>query len=152
MARLEELLRFKADVKRDEVHPMMFAWLGVIAAFHHETTGRVMRVTSLRRTYRPGARSRHSPRPPALSSAADIGRRELDKIDHAEAFCVDIQRVYGKHLGVVLEPEWLTIKQLEKRFGIVITTKSKERAARRRVGPHIHLQLKGRLWIPGEVA
>ena len=139
---IEELLRFKAGVKRDRVHPMMYAWLGVVAVSHHELTERVLRVTSLRRDYRPGVRSRHSPRPPTLSTAADIGRRELDKIDCAEEFCSDLQRLYGKHLGVVLEPEWLTVKQLERRFALVLKTESQVRAARKRVGPHIHLQLK----------
>ena len=145
---IEELLRFKAGVKKDGVHPMMFAWLGVVALYHYEITNRVTRVTSIRRDYIPGIRSKHSPKPPALSMAADLGRRELDKLDYAEEFCRDLQIFYGKCLGVVLEPEWLTVKQLERRFGIVIATARQEKAARKRVGPHIHLQLKpkGRIW------
>lgn len=143
---IDELLRFKSGVNRDGVHPMMYAWLGVVAVYHQELTGRAVRVTSLRRDHEPGVRSKHSPKPPTLSSAADIGRRALDKIDYAEDFCRDLQRLYGKHLGVVLEPEWLTVKQLERRFGLVLRTESRVRAARKRVGPHIHLQLKGKLW------
>ena len=143
---IEELLSFKAGVKRDGVHPMMYAWLGIVAVYHHELTNRVTRVTSIRRDYVPGVHSKHSPKPPKLSTAADIGRRELDKIDFAEEFCHDLQRLYGKRLGVVLEPEWLTVKQLERRFGLVLRTESQIRAARKRVGPHIHLQLKGQLW------
>ena len=64
----------------------------------------------------------------------------------AEEFCRDIQRIYGKRLGVVLEPEWLTVKQLERRFDLVLKTPAAIRAARKRVGPHIHLQLKGERW------
>ncbi len=69
---IDELFHFKPGVKRDHVHPMMFAWLGVVAA----------------------------------------------------------------------------VKQLERRFGLVLKTPAQIRGARTRVGPHIHLQLKGTL---GEV-
>lgn len=133
---IEELLRFEAGVKRDGVHPMMYAWLGVVAVYHHELTNRVTRVTSIRRDYVSGVRSSHSPKPPKLSTAADIGRRSLDKIDFAEEFCHDLQRLYGKRLGVVLEPEWLTVKQLERRFGLVLRTESQIRAARKRRTSH----------------
>jgi len=146
---LDELIHFKAGVDRDGVHPMMWAWLGVVAGYHFELTEKTLWVTSLRRPYVAGApTSKHSPKPPTLSSAVDIRRHDLDRIDYAEDFARDIQREYGQHLGVLLEPEWLTLRQLEQRFGITIRTPSQERAARSRVGPHIHLQLKGTLWVP----
>ena len=67
-----------------------------------------------------------------------------------QAFCRTIQQRYGAALGVVLEPEWLTVRELERRFGIEIRTDLEEQAARRRVAPHVHLQLKGRLWSPAD--
>lgn len=153
-SRIGSLLRFKPGVDRSAVHPMMFAWLGAVSIYHVEITEEPLTVTSLRRSYNPQVKTKHAPPPPRLVSAADIRRRELDALDDpnelrsAAAFCRELQRCYGRHLGVVLEPEWLTVRQLEKRFGIRIRNKSQERAARKRVGPHIHLQLKGRLWSP----
>jgi hypothetical protein len=143
-----ELLHCKSGVNRDGVHPMMWAWLGAVAVYHFELTEKTLWVTSLRRNYVPGHASRHSPKPPELATAADIRRHALDAIDYAAEFCSDLQRAYGTHIGVVLEPEWLTRAQLAKRFGTSISTPSQERAARARVGPHIHLQLKGTLWSP----
>lgn len=145
---MTDLIRFKRGVRRDAVHPMMFAYLGAIAPYHYELTGRVMRVTSMRRIYKHGSSSKHSPKLPALCTAADIGRHALDDVSAAQDFCREIQQRYGARVGVVLEPEWLTVRQLERRFGRTLKSDSQVRAARKRVGPHIHLQLKGKLWKP----
>ncbi len=145
-----ELLEFKEGVDREGLHPMMWVWLGAVAVYHFELTNKPLTVTSARRPYREGVSSSHSPPPGELATAADIRRSELDRIGRTVAaeFSKAIQRNYGGHVGVVLEPEWLTVAQLEKRYGIRIVNREQEKAARRRVGPHIHFQLKGRLWSP----
>lgn len=156
-----ELLRFKRGVDRSDIHPLLWAWLGTISAFHYGLTLEPATVTSLRRPYNPSSSTKHAtPDPPEgeareLVTAADLRRHALDRLDRgdpsrkwAERFCKAIQASAGDRIGVVLEPEWLTVRQLEQRFGIRIYTRDQELAARRRVGPHIHLQLKGRLWIP----
>lgn len=147
---LSSLLRFKPGVVRDRVHPLMWAWSGAVSVYHAELTGEPATVTSARRPWAPGSSSRHAPPSGELATALDLRRWALDRVGKAEAFCRTIQQRYGAALGVVLEPEWLTVRELEKRFGIRIRTEGELEAARRRVGPHVHLQLKGRLWLPAD--
>ena len=150
------LFKIKDGVNIEGVHPLVWGWAGVAARLFFEKTGSVQTLTSVRRPYREGSTSKHAPPPGKLVTAWDGRRHELDAMDGvdptrrtAELYCSELQRRFGLCVGVVLEPEWLTVRDLEKRFGIQIHDREQEKAARRRVVPHIHHQLKGRIWTAG---
>lgn len=104
-------------------------YLGLIAAEHRRWTDVELVVTSLRRP--PGDRaSRHSPKEHEVVTAADFRRWVLDTKTAADAFCRMLQTCYGEDLGVVLEPEWLTMEEISERGGVL------------RIDPHVHVQLK----------
>jgi hypothetical protein len=63
-----------------------------------------------------------------MVTAADIRRWYLDHTGRTQSFCGWLQHELG--LGVLLEPEWMTPKQIEERGGIS------------KIPPHIHVQLK----------
>lgn len=149
--RLAELVRFKPGVNRRGVHPLMWIYLGPIAVEHHYHTSKPLYVTSQRRPLSFGAStSKHSPPAGELCTATDIRTKYLaERADSLPAtFARWIQKRFGNRVGVLLEPDWLSRRQLERRFKIKIRTDADEAAARKRVGPHIHLQLKGKLWTP----
>lgn len=129
-------MRFKRDVDASGVHPRLWQVLMFLDQMHLEWTEEPMWVTDLRRPYA-GENTRHAtgvmligePRllavEESLVTAADIRRWALDELGKAEAFCRQIQDLYGDQVGVVLEPEWLS------------------KARRKRMtAPHIHFQLK----------
>lgn len=128
-------MNIKSGADATDVHPVLWAILGAIALRHRVDTKHELVVTSLRRP--PGPRpSRHSPPAGQLVTAADIRRWVLDRTRSAEAFAHLLQHEYGGHLGVVLEPEWLTAEELAARGGPQL------------VAGHIHVELKGDTWPP----
>lgn len=123
-------MRLKPGVDARLVHPGIWIYLGLIARMHREWTGQELVVTSLRRD--PGARpSRHAPKNQEEVTAADFRRHTLDELNAAEAFARTLQILHGQELGVVLEPDWLSVEELSARGGVL------------NVDPHIHVQLKG---------
>ena len=128
-------MKLKDGVDATGVSPVLFFWLGVLCAEHAIAARMEMVVTCLRRPLGGGAEGSHHEIPkPDDVTAADIRRHYLDARKNAESFCRMIQRKYGKDLGVVLEPEWLTIDQIAERGGI------------ENIDPHIHFQLKRNRW------
>ena len=126
-------MRLKQRVWASLVHPDLWCLMSEIEAEHVACTGKRAEFTSLRR--RPGRRpSKHSPGPGKLVKGVDLRRRYLDAIGKAEEFCKRLQKKYGRYIGVVLEPEWLTPAQIRQRGGIA------------KIGPHIHAQLKSAPW------
>lgn len=122
-------MRLKTGVDARLVHPGIWIYLGVIALEHRLWTGAPLLVTSLRRP--PGDRpSRHAPKENEEVTAADFRRWVLDESSAADSFCRMLQARFGRELGVVLEPEWLTIEELSERGGVL------------KVEPHVHVQLK----------
>lgn len=122
-------MRLKPGVNPRLVHPGIWIYLGILAEEHRRWTGEELWVTSLRRP--PGGRpSMHAPKEHEEVTAADVRRHTLDAATAAEPFCRMLQARYGRDLGVVLEPEWLTAAELSERGGVLM------------VDPHIHLQLK----------
>lgn len=129
-------MRLKLGVNGAGVEPNIFLWLGAVSRAHRAWTDKELVVTSLRRT--PGDRpSWHSPKEHELVRAVDIRRWYLDEDDFAEAFCLMLQARYGDGLKVVLEPEWLTSEQVERRGGVL------------NIDPHIHLELRSVEWPIG---
>mgnify|MGYP000267757818 CR=1 FL=1 len=126
-------MRLKRGVDARGADPDLWALLGEIDVLHAAAVGQGVVVTSLRRR-RSRRASLHSPKAPKLVQAADLRRHQLDAQHQAESFCHSLQRIYGRWLGVVLEPEWLTEKQIRARGGI------------QRIDPHIHVQLKRPHW------
>ena len=126
-------MTLKKQVDATGIHPVLWIFLGAIALRHKRATGKPMVVTSLRR--KRGRRpSKHSPPKGELVRAGDLRRWYFRDAQSAEEFCKDLQRDYGSQLGVVLEPEWLTPKQIAQRGGI------------KKIAPHIHVQLKKTDW------
>jgi len=122
------LMRFKKGISLECVDPDLIFWLGVISVeWHLFGWDGAMVVTSVYRSGK-GAHGR--------GEGADMRTKYITP-DRVEAFGTFLQAKYGKYLGVVVEPEWLTKKQIKARGG--------------KVTPHLHIQLKGkkRLWFPG---
>lgn len=111
------------------VHPQLWLWLHVLEDNHWQATGHELVIASPRCPSR-SRPSRHSPPAPMMCRAVDIRRWHLDARGLAEPFARELQHYYGAHLGVILEPEWLTENELRRRGG---------RAA---VAPRLHVQLK----------
>lgn len=129
-------MRLKLGVSAVDVEPGIYLWLGVLSRSHRAWTDKELVVTSLRRT--PGDRpSWHSPKEHELVRAVDIRRWYLDGDELAEAFCRMVQARYGEALKVMLEPEWLSPEELERRGGIL------------NVDPHIHFELRSVEWPIG---
>ena len=135
----------KTGVNIDDIHPMLWFWLGKMDELYLAERIGEMVVTSMRREYDPGIGrfTWHSPgwtTPyrghasedliPEPVRAADIRTTALIREGIARDFARVIQSNYGNYLGVVLEPDWLTEEEIEARGGVD------------RVTPHIHLQLK----------
>jgi hypothetical protein len=138
----------KPEVDMRGVHPVLWFRLAWLDKVHELYTGDELTVTSLRRPFVKGKVSRHAALPPPhnparafldprqwdefMCIAADLRRWSLDGTGRltAETFCKYIQNEHGDEIGVVLEPEWLTEKQLDMRGGIY------------NVSPHVHVQLK----------
>ncbi len=121
------------EVDTSGVDPRLIAWLPVLDLDHRSLTTEELTVTSLRRPPAPRP-SRHSPPGANLVTAADLRRWALDGRSMSEEWCRTLQWYYGRWLGVVLEPEWLTEEELATRGGLAA------------VQPHIHVQLKGEAW------
>lgn len=129
-------MKLKRGVNFNEIHPVLWIFIGVIAILYRVWTGAEMTVTSLRRR---GKKGKHP-----KGTAVDIRRWELDaakkKVNsqlgptYAVSFVRDLQRRYGKWLGIVLEPEMLTPAQIKARGGIG------------KIAGHIHVQLKRESW------
>ena len=118
------------------MEPGIYLWLGALSRAHRAWTDKELVVTSLRRP--PGDRpSWHSPKEFELVRAADIRRWYLDGDKLAESFCRMVQARYGDALKVMLEPDWLTRDDLERRGGLL------------NVDPHIHLELRSVEWPIG---
>jgi hypothetical protein len=117
---------------------------------HLEWTEETLWVTDLRRRYRVEDNTRHAtdtlwsgdPRemPEGLVTAADVRRWALDELGKAGNFCRHVQDSHGDQMGVVLEPEWLSLAALKRRFPHF--TNHTEGQLRKLVAPHIHFQLK----------
>lgn len=122
-------MKLKPGVDDRLVHPTIWSYLGIVALEHRIWTGEELWVTSLRRAPREFP-SRHSPLENELVTAADFRRHTLDVTHAADAFCRMLQARFGLDLGVVLEPDWLTPKELSDRGGVL------------QVDPHVHVQLK----------
>lgn len=124
-------MQLKPGVNARDVDPMLWAYLGAIAQLYRTFTGgKELVVTSLRRE--PGKRaSRHAPPKGRLVEAADLRSDVLREMKGDEQFARTLQVTFGKELGVVLEPEWLSAAELEERGGAD------------KVTPHLHIQLKG---------
>lgn len=122
-------MKLNPGVDARGVHPGIWSYLGIVALEHRRWTGEELIVTSLRRP--PGERpSRHAPKDEEEVTAADFRRWHLDARAAAEPFCRMLQALYGRDLGIVLEPEWLTQEELSERGGVL------------QIDPHVHLQLK----------
>ena len=129
-------MRLKLGVDATHVEPGIYLWLGALSRAHRAWTDKELVVTKLR--YPPGDRpSWHSPKEHELVRAADIRRGYLDCEDLAEVFCRMIQARYGDALKVLLEPEWLTPEELERRGGAL------------NVDPHICIVLRSVEWPKG---
>lgn len=163
-----QLIKLKTGVNVQGIHPHLWLHLGIAARIFYVMFIFPLTVTSMRRGYKKGVVSKHSPgiwtiqdwveylwgeenhegtplfikRPP-LASAVDISRRapmaakplnstndDMLPISRAEEFCRTLQGLMGDQIGVVLEPEWLSIRELERRGGLS------------KVVPHIHIQSK----------
>ena len=136
----------KPEVDQRGVHPRLWYAISWLDRLHHQWTGDELTVTSLRRQFELGKVSRHAPLPPInpkpfldprqwdqfFVTAVDIRRWSLDGTGRltAETFCKHIQHEHGEELGVVLEPEWLTAEEIQRRGGIY------------NIAKHVHLQLK----------
>lgn len=129
-------MKIKRGVDATGVEPTMWLWLGAVSRAHREWSGHELVVTSLRR--KPSERaSWHSPKSTEPVRAADIRRWYLNVDELAEPFCRMLQARYGEALKVMLEPEWLSPAELERRGGIL------------NVDPHIHLELRTPEWPVG---
>lgn len=125
-------MRYADGVISDHVHPTLWLWLGALGVLHHQATGKDMWITSLWRPFT-GTPTKHAPARGDLVEAADIRRWYLDETHFAEPWAIHLRELYGSHLYVLLEPEWLTVEELAARGG------------REKVQPHIHVQLRSRL-------
>jgi hypothetical protein len=128
---------FKLGTNTENVHHMLWYYLGLVEAIYDAERVGEMVVTSMRREARGSGFSWHSPQYVPFSGhqsvrAADIRRTALDSAGEGLAwdFSRAIQENYGHALGVVLEPEWLGPEEIERRGGIS------------RIHPHIHIELK----------
>jgi len=126
-------MRLKQKVCANHVHPDLWCILSQIDQDHFTWTGKELVLTSVRRKRRVKP-SKHSPGPGMPTKAADFRRFYLDAIGKAQEFCRMLQKKYGKYIGVVLEPEWLTPKQIRQRGGVA------------KIAPHIHVQTKAIPW------
>jgi len=111
-------LQLKPGVNAGGVDPFLWAFLGQIAMLYRDTTGKELVVTSLRRDGAGGRASKHTPPKGRLCEAADIRTDVLRAIKADDAFARMLQQRFGKELGIVLEPDWLTPAQLAERGGI----------------------------------
>jgi len=68
------------------------------------------------------------------TKAADLRRWYLDKIGKAQEFCKMLRKKHGKYIGVVLEPEELTPREIKQRGGLA------------KIAGHIHVQTKSIPW------
>lgn len=127
-------MKILPDVDSSGVRPELWCWLLVLEKMHWRYTRQEIVLTSLRR---PVGSIVHAPFAGDLVVAADLRRHILDERGPlvAHGFCRMLQQLYGDTLGVVLEPDWLTPAEIERRGGIS------------GVEPHIHVQLK-RLIFP----
>ena len=129
-------MRLKFGVNATGVEPNVYIWLGAVSRSHRGWTDKELVVTSLRRS--PGDHpSWHAPKENELVRAVDFRRWYLDEDKRAEAFCRMLQARYGKGLKVVLEPEWLTDEEVERRGGLL------------NIDPHVHLELRSVEWPTG---
>jgi len=129
-------MKLKRGVNFKDIHPVLWIFIGTIATLYRGWTGAEMTITSMRRR---GTKGKHP-----KGMAVDIRRWELDSArkksdsgqggSYADKFALDLQRRFGKWLGVVLEPEMLTPAQIKARGGI------------KKIAPHIHIQLKKTTW------
>lgn len=126
-------MKLKLGVDDSQCSPVLGLWIGVVARHHREWTPEELVVTSIRRESSKWP-TRHVVKPGELVTAFDFRTRYLVEEQVAHTFCRMLQALYGKWLGVVLEPEWLTPAELEKRGGFL------------EVDPHGHIQLKSAEW------
>lgn len=126
-------MKFKRGVNPLGVHPDLWAILGEIDYDHRRATGKELVVTSMRRRLGPRP-TKHATAPGGLVTAGDLRRNALDEKGTAPVFCRRLQMRYGRYIGVVLEPEQLSPAEIKRRGGL------------KRIGPHIHIQLKRPRW------
>jgi hypothetical protein len=126
-------MQLKDGVDPSDVHPVLWLFLGEIAGLYREATGEEMVITSLRRPPSDRA-SRHSPGLGHPCMAADIRRWPFKDVPTAARFARELQQRFGHQLGVVLEPEWLTPREVALRGGPQATA------------GHIHVELKDTAW------
>jgi hypothetical protein len=120
-------MKLKKGVDWRHVHPRLWSFLELADDRHQEITGQEMIVTSLRREWRAGNTSKHSPPPDVPCAAADIRRWALDGVSFTADFCRWLQTL---GVGVLLEPDWMTEAQIAARGGLD------------KIAPHIHVQLR----------
>ncbi len=129
-------MKLKPGVDATDVEPGIWLWLGAVSRAHWAWAGHELVVTSLRR--KPVERaSWHAPKNNEGVRAVDFRRWHLDGDELTEPFCRMLQARYGEALKVMLEPEWLSARELELRGGIL------------NVDPHIHLELRSLEWPVG---
>lgn len=126
-------MRMKDGVDTTNVSPALWLMLGMIASWHRVRWGSELTVTSLRRPP-DGGHSKHSPPAAVPCMAADIRRRGVGEPDEWAVFARDLQHRFGPDLGVVLEPEWLTLAEVTARGGLD------------QISPHLHVELKNAGW------
>lgn len=133
--------RFKEGMhSADHVHPLLWVYINQIGKWHQEQTGYRMVVTSMIRWN--GKASYHNPDHAKdkhkffryLSTAFDM-RRWYMTFPQLEKFCLDVKR--SLDIGCLIEPEWMSAKQIAARGGI------------QNIAPHVHWQLSSRnlLWL-----
>lgn len=126
-------MKLKDDVNDSRVSPVLGLWIGIIARHHLEWTNHELVVTSLRRDASEWP-SLHVPEPEELVRAVDLRRWYLDNHDLADPFCRMLEHRYGTSIHVLLEPEWLSVEELERRGGA------------HHVDPHIHVGMRSNDW------
>lgn len=126
-------MELKDDVDYTQVSLVLGLWIEVLGRHHKEWTGRELVVTDLRRVGG-SPRSLHVAGVSELVRAVDLRRWYLDEHDLTDPFCRMLLHRYAASLFVLLEPEWLSDIELERRGGPGS------------VDPHIHIGLRSNDW------
>ncbi len=138
-------MKFKRGTSWEDAHPMLWYWLGKVEGEYANWAESETELTVTSMTRESPATSKHCPdrNVTGRCEAADIRRHGLDKVSGSTAhvFCRRLQTKFGRYLGIVLEPEWLTDKEIRARLGLDDDHVVGE-AERKQISPHIHLQLK----------
>jgi hypothetical protein len=124
------MIAMKDGVDWRGVHPALWYKLALANEKHAQMVSNRLTVTSLRRPFLVGARlTKHTTEDPReFVLAADMRRWDLDRFGMTIEFCRWMQ--VSLNLGVMLEPEWLTVEQIAERGGVDA------------IDAHIHTQLR----------